>query len=130
MMSPELIAKIRGAEELAAWFGRFPNFHDALVAEFQISGEGQGYLVAKAFLMTDKVDERGFYVLEKHCSVTLRFSEIMSVELRDFLPGQAILHSLEIGIEAEAFVARWTSSYGFDGVIKSKRLSISHVPGE
>ena len=130
MQSPEHIGKIRGASELAAWYGRFPDFREAIVTEFQISGDGQGHLLAEVFRMTDEVDEKGFFINDRHGFVTLRFSEILTVELRDFLPGQAILSGLEFSIEGETFVASWSSSYGLDGVIKSKRLSISHVSAE
>jgi len=127
-MTETPVEQIEGASELAAWFGSFPRLHDANVVEFELSGEGNGHLTAKAFRMTDKIDDKGFFVLEKHCLVTLHFNEITTVELQDFQPGQAILSDVDITKATSAFRIEIGSSYGFSGTIVARKLSVSFEP--
>ena len=95
---------------------------------FQLDGEGNGILKAKAFRMTDKIDEKGYFVLEKHCFVTLHFEEVTEVNLRGFMPGQAILYAPDIEKAGQEFIVSVNSSYGFDGVLKMKGLRIELEP--
>lgn len=127
-MHKELLSQIEGALALSEWMGGFPTLHDATMTDFQIRGDGSGHLKAQAFRMTDKVDERGFYVLEKHCLVTLRFEGISQVELGGFLPGEAILFGLAITKPADEFVCELTSSYGVAGQITARLISVTFEP--
>jgi hypothetical protein len=121
---------IPGATDLVAWFGRFPRFHDANVVDFQIRADGFGHLKAKAFKMTDKVDEKGYFILEKHCTVTLFFDEITFVNLTGFQPGGAIISDVNIKTESDEFDIAVESSYGFQGSLRSRKLRISFEPDD
>jgi hypothetical protein len=117
---------VPGAAELRNWFGSFPSFHDANVASLDIRADGHGatgHLKLKAFRMTDKVDSEGFFVLEKHCLVTLEFGEIVAVNLNEFMQG-AIIFSLDIRKAGDEFEVEIESSYGFQGSLRTRKISI------
>jgi hypothetical protein len=127
-MAIDCIAEIPGAVELSNWFGGFPSFHDAN-ADLQINCAGTGWLKAFGFRVTDKVDEKGFFVLEKHFAATFFLDEIQSVSLTDFLPGLSILYGLDIKKSDEDFVMTFDSSYGMAGSIVSRRIRLEFEPG-
>ena len=127
-MAIDCIAEIPGAVELSKWFGGFPSFHDAN-AELQINGDGTGWLKAYGFGMTDKVDQNGYYVLEKHFVATFLFEKLRSVALTEFQPGRSILYDLDIKKSGDSFEISFGSSYGVAGSIIAERLSITFEIG-
>jgi hypothetical protein len=112
----DCIDEIPGAPELAAWYGTFPSLHDANVIDFHIGVDGSGFMVIDAF------------ILDKHFSATFQFENIETVSLSDFLPGQAILFDFKIDKSDTLFNVRFSSSYGFDGAITMKNLSVTFEP--
>jgi hypothetical protein len=119
---------IPGAPELINWFGHFPSCHDANVVKFAIHGDGSGLMEVDAHQMTDKVDAKGYFVLDKHCRITFRFDGIQSVQLADFRPGQAILYDLKISRSEGEFLFGINTSYGFAGHIRMKSLRVEFSP--
>jgi hypothetical protein len=94
-----------------------------------LHGSEPSTLRIHAFQMTDKVDQKGYFVLEKHAVVTLSLQEVTSVSLTDFnLPG--IIHDLHIRSVSDGVQITWNSSYGVDGTLTAKRLSIDLLPGQ
>ncbi len=87
--------EIPGAAELSDWFGGLPGFHDGY-ATLQVSEDCTAFLKVHGFKMTDRVDEKGYYILEKHFVATFFFEELVSISIADFQPGAAILSSLDI----------------------------------
>jgi hypothetical protein len=128
-LDQRLIERIPGAAELAQWFGRFPHFHDAYVRDFQLKHDGSGYFRLHGWNMTSQIDERGYYVLDKHFLAEIVFSDAVSVSLSDFLPGAAIIGDLAISPVDDCFELTFDSSYGFAGTVKAKALRISFQPG-
>jgi hypothetical protein len=124
----DCIDEIPGAPELAAWYGTFPSLHDANVIDFHIGVDGSGFMVIDAFRTTSRVDENGYFILDKHFSATFQFENIETVSLSDFLPGQAILFDFKIDKSDTLFNVRFSSSYGFDGAITMKNLSVTFEP--
>ena len=123
-----MIARIDGAAELAAWYGGFPRFHDGYVREFQLRVDGSGHIRLRGWKMTDKVDERGYFIMEKRFQASLFFEGATRAELSDFQPGQAILYDLEIRQDGDDIAIVMQSSYGFDGVLRTKTLRIEFQP--
>ena len=126
-MTMDIVGEIPGAAALRDWFGRFPRFHDAQ-AELQINGNGTGWLKAYGFHMTDKVNDRGYYVHEKHFVATFFFDEMTKVALSDFLPGRAILASVEIRKAGTEFEIAIDTSYGLAGSIFARRIRLEFEP--
>ena len=59
-----------GLDSLVHWFGRMPRFHDAKLLSIALHSDEPSTLRIHAFQMTDKVDEQGYFILEKHAMVT------------------------------------------------------------
>src|SRR5580698_9297712 len=116
-MTEECIAAIPGMAELCKWLGFPPVFHDAYVTALNISGEGEATLALRSWVMTNRVDERGYYILEKHFTAKFTLRGITSVELSDFQPGQAIIGFLDIQKIEKNFRMTFDTSYGFAGTI-------------
>jgi hypothetical protein len=127
-MSIDCHEDIPGAAELRAWYGGMPSFHDANVLDFRIDGNGKGFLKVQAFRMTDQVDDKGYFILDKHVVVTFIFDGIASIELMDFMQG-AILDVVDIQKNSDGFDMAIESSYGFHGSLRVGRITISHDPG-
>ena len=85
------------------------------------------HLTIYAFNMTDKVDDRGYFILDKHALVTMTIDGICSAELKDsdLMPG--IISDLEISKVGDVYQ---DSSYGIYGALTAKKLSLSIVPGK
>ena len=83
-----VLEHITGADRLTSRFGGWPSFHDAEVVRLMLDRRGENgptaEMVVHAWLMTNKVDDRGYYVLEKHSLVRFVFDRITSIELAEF----------------------------------------------
>ena len=79
--------------------------------------------------MTDKVDAKGYFILEKHVVVNFILKEITSVNLVEFMQG-CILDSLNISRTSDAFELLIESSYGFHGSLSARYVVIEYHPGE
>jgi len=127
-MAIDCIAEIPGAAELSDWFGGFPSFHDAK-AEFQICSDGTGWFKASGFRMSDKVDAEGFRVLEKRFVAIFHFSEMMSVSITDFMPGQIILGELDIKkVDGNIRVDFIDTAYGASGCMEARYVRMEFQP--
>lgn len=119
---------VPGGRALVDWFGRVPHFHDAYLFELQLNSSGQSLLRTHTWEMTDKVDERGFFILEKHVVVTFALEGIRDISLSDFnLVG--IIYHLEMTPAEAGFRLAWDSSYGVAGTIEATQIHISFEPG-
>ena len=73
--------------------------------------------------MTNQLDERGFYILQKHVVVRFILNEIIDVELAGF-NGQNVLFDLTLHQNTEGYGLHLDPCYGLGGSITAKRLSI------
>jgi hypothetical protein len=80
--------------------------------------------------MTDRIDEKGFFILKSHAEVTFLLEGIKEVHLMDVDKSPAIIGSLDISRSEEQVAIEWDASYGVYGRIKASRVSISLVPGK
>jgi len=125
---------ITGADRLVERFGGWPSFHDAEVVRLTLDRRGENgptaEMLVHAWLMTDKVDERGYYVLEKHTLVRFVFERLASCEVSDF-NHQNVLFGLEVSpetVEGEAaFRVTLDSSFGLGGSLLCGRVVVADV---
>ena len=76
-----------------------------------------------AWQVTDRIDEKGYFILEKDAVVTLSMEDVTFISLNDFnLPG--IIYEMTFADTGEDVQIAWTGSYGVDGTLKVKRLQI------
>ena len=78
--------------------------------------------------MTDKVDERGYFILDMHFTATFFFEGVTRAELGDFMPGCAIASDLRIQLDDNGYEIVMESSYGFDGMIRARSLRVEFQP--
>ena len=83
-----ILEHILGADRLVSRFGRWPSFHDAVINRITVDGRGAtgptAEMLVHTWAATDTVDEKGYYVLEKHTLVRFSFEQLISCELSDF----------------------------------------------
>jgi Immunity protein 50 len=102
----EIATRIVGGEKLTNIFGRWPSFYDPEVHELHferghIDTDAQVYefprLTVKLhlWLLTNEVDQKGYYVLTNHTLLTMRFYDVDNVKMEGFNHQNAIL-GLEI----------------------------------
>ena len=119
----DFIAEISGAVELSNWFGGFTSFHDA-PARLQIDGSGDGWLEVRSY----RVGADGNFDTASPFVVKFSFGKLLSVSLTEF-SDQIVLDGLEIRKSGEAFELIWEATYGAQGSIVSRQLSVEFKKG-
>jgi immunity protein 50 of polymorphic toxin system len=119
---------IVGARELHEWFGYWPTFHDAEILSLHLNRHGTSSLLIHTWEMTKKVDERGFYVLEKHIVVEFVLDDISELELGGF-SHQNVISGLELVKKGAGFELALDPCYGLAGTIEAQKVSIRLKPG-
>ena len=103
----EIAQLIIGSEKLTSIFGRWPSFHDAEVHELRfqrghIDTEAKVYefplltIELHLWLMTNDVDQKGYYVSTKHTLTTMKFHDVDNFKMEGFNHQNAIFG---LGIE-------------------------------
>jgi hypothetical protein len=105
-----LFASLPGGQAVIDWFGFCPVFHDATLERLELSG-GSALLSVRAHRMTSKIDENGFYILDRHASVTLRMRGVTGVRLEGDA-GSIISELLIRRLQTGASRADWQSCAG------------------
>jgi hypothetical protein len=123
------LCDIPGGQELIDWFGYAPRFHDAYLLEVNLASNAPGSLRIHAFRMTEEVDDKGYYVLDKHVVVTIALETVTHINLSDFNL-QGIISELSISTVEGDIQLAWTGSYGVEGSIRAKQARISLQPGK
>jgi len=121
-------------------FGRWPEFHDAVMYElaFRLSEEREVVdMKLRHAEMTPELDARGYYKLVKHCNVHLRFHGVTDIEIEGHAPVTTLFDLVlrpcpnpEQGSES-GMAVEWSASYGMQGTFWCKRAEVvSLVPTE
>lgn len=130
MSSAPIMDDISGGGLLHEWFGRIPSFHDAKLLEISFSGRGAGLLRIHAWNMTDEVDAKGHFVLDKHAIVTFTLEGVSAVNFEDFDKVPGIIYDLKITKMGEHFRIEWSASYGVAGFVTAKHIRLSLKQGK
>jgi hypothetical protein len=129
MTAEATLYDIPEGKALLDWFGRTPRFHDAEMLEIVLASNGQSSLKIHTWEMTDKVDAKGYFVLDKHVVVTITLKEVTHIALTDFnLTG--IIADLKITPTDEGYEFAWESSYGVEGTLRAKRARFDLQAGK
>lgn len=128
---------ITNAAAVTSVFGRWPSFHDAEVLGVELvrrygDPAGPG-LVARihAFSMTDRVDGRGYFILENHSIVVLRFDGIEALEMDGFNHQNALNRLGIAGPDPEGrFEVHLDPAYGVEARFTCRAIEVvSITPG-
>jgi hypothetical protein len=125
---------VPGAEDLVAWFGYWPTFHDAEVLSISLD-RVKGCLVSiHAFERTAEVDDRGHYVLAKHATVVFHMegfpadeSGITNTRIEGF-NHQNVLWGLVVNKGAWGYELALEGCFGVEGTIVCKTMSVTISP--
>ncbi len=128
MPLPETLQSVEGAQQLYDWFGDWPSFHDAVVLRLNLS-LGSSTLAVHTWKMTNRVDAKGFYELEKHVVVEFMLTGATCVTLND-LWENSILFDLTITCVDNKFRLELSSVYGLSGTVEAESLSLRITPGQ
>ncbi len=120
---------IVGAQDLHDWFGYWPRFHDAEIVSLHLNRRGPSSLLIQTWEMTNKLDERGFYVLGKHVLVEFVLEGILELELGGF-SNQNVVFGLDLKKKDAGFVLTLDPCYGLAGTIEVEKISIRIKPGK
>jgi hypothetical protein len=134
---------VTGGDELLAWFGEVPSFHDAEILSLSLQRTGASELKIHGWVMTGEVDPDGYCVLDRHAIVTFRFIDIMDLQLDGFsqqnvIAGLRLQRATDRGRtgyyalpeEEDDIEVELLPCYGLDGFIRAKEVAISLVPGQ
>lgn len=102
---PSALPDIPGGAALVDWYGFIPNFHDGLVLSVKLASGGRGEIRIHTWRITDRTDERGYFILDKHAVVTFGLEDIRAVDLRNFDEPTAI-HDLHLTAAEDGFEVR------------------------
>lgn len=123
----DAMTPVPGIEELVAWFGYFPSFHDAEVESIILDRSGPSRLAVRTWDSTDQVDARGYYVHQKHALVTFVMEGIESMSLEGFNEQNA-LSGISLDRIAEGYELVLDGIYGVDARFQVRRLRIELKP--
>jgi hypothetical protein len=123
----EFLESVPGAGDLFAWFGYWPNFHDAEIISLALNRSGASTLRIHTWETTSRVDERGYYVLDKHVHVAFQMEDIRSLSLSDFNQ-QNVIFGLSLRHTEDGFEICLDPCYGLSGSILAQKLSIQIEP--
>lgn len=134
------VAGIQNQQALIDIFGEYPSFHDAEVLSMLLERDGEfgPSLTVKIHVweMTNKTDEKGYFLLKNQTLVTFQFGRILLESLNGF-NHQNVLWDLEIDEidpqekehEGCCYQVSMPSSYGCEASFKCQTITVvSAVP--
>lgn len=124
-----VLHELPGGEELLAWFGRVPSFHDGELLEIAFFGKGQALMRIHAWILTDKVDDQGHLITDRHAVVTFALDGVNTIECRDFDMVPGIILDLDVTRVEEGLRFEWSASYGVGGAVTARQARITLEPG-
>ena len=129
--APEVIEnpEIPGRDEVMKWFGEWPSFHDAEILELYLDRSGPSWVKLHAWLTTNRTDDKGYFILEKHAVVTFTFDDISDLKLDDF-SSQNVISCLLLTRRADRLRISLGPCYGIAGYIEAKAITVSLSPGK
>jgi hypothetical protein len=139
-----IYASIPGGPDLVAWFGHAPSFHDAEIVSLSLHRRAPSMLSIHAWNMTKEVDDRGYFVLDKHAVVTFTLEDILDLQLDGF-SHQNVVFGLRLRHAPDRpdrrpfywfepspsdYEIELEPCFGLEGRIRCRRVSVAFVPGK
>jgi hypothetical protein len=139
LIDMEPYRNIRNNERLISIFGRWPSFHDAEVVWLRLDRRatalGDGPTVEAlihAFEMTSEVNPAGYYVLQNHVLVHLRFSRVVEsildgFNLQNALNGLSIEDITHRQMERLNFEVTLDAAFGLEASFQCEGVEVVDV---
>src|SRR5580765_4442884 len=122
------LANLPGAQVLIDWFGVWPSFHDAEVISIELNRESASKLRIHYFSTSNRTNERGYYITEKHAIVSFIMEDIAQLQLTDFNQ-QNVLSSISVTPIETKYEIILGDCYGVSGRILASKLCFELEPG-
>jgi len=120
---------VPGLDELIAWLGCFPAFHDAEIVSISLGRGRTSRITVHTWVMTDQINERGQYVLENHVLVTFVLEGTQDIKLEGFNQ-QNVLSGIALERTSGGYELTLEEGYGVGGKIRADHLRIELEPGK
>jgi hypothetical protein len=124
---PQPPPSIPGADELAAWFGHWPSFHDAEVVELRLRRRGISELVLHTWAM-GPVDDTGHFNRGNECVVRFSMEQLLDLNLAD-VSSQNVISGLSMSHDSGGWCIQLGPCYGMAGELRCQSVSVSFDPG-
>ena len=130
MTAEQRVAELQlpGLENLIAWFGYFPSFHDAEVISISLDRTGDSRIAVHTFQMTNETDEKGHYVCRKHVVVTFVLERIRGMNLEGF-SSQNVLNGITLSRGSDYYELVLEEVCGVAGKLQADVMRIELNPG-
>ncbi|MEB2846171.1 hypothetical protein GAO09_20325 [Rhizobiales bacterium RZME27] len=126
-MPKTTIDQFEGGAALCEWFGGIPSFHDATLSELELRQGAASRMVFKAFRITPETDAAGYFIQEKHVTVTLMLFGLQSVQLAEIMEA-GIVFSVDFERDDEGVTLLLKASYGAHGCIRFQDMAVAFEP--
>ncbi|QPQ56074.1 hypothetical protein IC614_05755 [Allosphingosinicella flava] len=113
--------EIPGMKDVMEWFGYKPVFHDAIILAVDLRRDPNPSLIKLFYWRTKKNFRR-----DLHALVTFYVEGIESLDLEGWNDNH--VSDLDVKYDGESYVMDITSSSGFDGEIRARKISVSVEP--
>jgi hypothetical protein len=132
-----------GGSDLIDWFDGEPRFHDAEIVSLNLHRGSTSTLNVHFWTSTGEVDDRGYFLLDKHVVVTFAMKVITDLEIdgfnrRNIIYGLTLHRAQErperapyvLGTSPQDYEIALEDCRGISGWIRFQALSISLAPGK
>jgi uncharacterized protein (DUF433 family) len=120
--------QLPGLEELIAWLGYFPSFHDAEVISISLDRTGASRIAVHTFQVTNETDEKGHSVCRKHVVVTFVLERIRDLSLEGF-NSQNVLNGISLARGPDYYELVLEEIHGVAGKFQADVMRIELDPG-
>ena len=114
---------------MAPWFGSWPSFHDAEILELHLHRTGRSWIKIHVWNMTDQIDGKGHYVLDKHAVVTFTLEGVTGLQVDGF-SSQNVIAGLEVERLVRGFRITLHPCYGLAGTLEAAQVTVDVTPGK
>jgi hypothetical protein len=118
--------QIEGKSKVVEWFGKWPAFHDAEIVSLELVRYGNSILKIHTWNITNQLNEKGYYVTDKHAVVSFTLIDVINLELFGF--GQNVISELEIEQIEQGYRLAVKPCYGLHGFIEAKKIIVDLQP--
>lgn len=120
-VSDSVAATIPGSDQVIAWFGSWPTFHDAEVLELFLTREGKSWLRIE---VCRKSTEPPSPAADDVAVITFWFEHVLDVELNDFSP-QNVIFDLRLDNTKNGWCLTMSPCFGIAGYVEAEQVTVS-----
>jgi hypothetical protein len=125
---PEAIRGIDGVDRVLKWFGYWPRFHDSEILEVRLVVNGVSTIRLHAFHVSSELDDRGYFIQDKHCQITFKVAEVTELSFTADTADIGVLFGVSIAKQGDEYILDLDPSAGLYGRLRAKTISIELEP--